>query len=345
MIRTEPRLRILAVTNIYPTPADPSEGTSIQEQLKGLEAAGLDVRVLYFERSRAGVSIYRTVRRRVADAVGSQDPHLIQVMYGGVLADLVTRAVRKPPIIVSFLGSDLFGAPGANVLKRAMGRYGVFASHRAARRAAGVIVQSSGLRDALGPSADPSAVWILPAGVDLNKFQPMERELCRQRLGWSPDRFYILFGGRKWNPVKRIGLAAAAVDRLRRSGLLVEFTSMERVPHTEVPIWLNAGDVLILTSRHEGSPVIVKEALACDRPVVSVDVGDVAERIRGLEGCYLGRPDPDDLAAGLRIALSARGTERGARRAAVQDFSLLKVSEKLIEIYRTVLDGRLRKRG
>jgi teichuronic acid biosynthesis glycosyltransferase TuaC len=107
------------------------------------------------------------------------------------------------------------------------------------------------------------------------------------------------------------------------------------VPHEEVPVWLNASDVVLLTSLHEGSPNIVKEALACNIPVVSVDVGDVRERIQGIEGCYLVDPEPGDLAAKLQMVHA--GSRRVVSRIKIQELSLERVALQLKKFYSEVL--------
>src|SRR4030095_2056880 len=94
-------------------------------------------------------------------------------------------------------------------------------------------------------------------------------------------------------------------------------------------------DVVLLTSLHEGSPNIVKEALACNRAVVSVDVGDVRERIEGIEGCYLALPEASDLAAKLRLCHA--GPSRVAGRIKMQDLSLEHIARRLTEFYEDVL--------
>src|SRR5262249_37900289 len=142
---------------------------------------------------------------------------------------------------------------------------------------------------------------IIPCGVDLERFKPLNQYTCREWLGWDASRFHVLFTSNSGNPVKRPGLAGRAVEALNRLGIHAEMHCLSGVPNNEVPVWLNASDVLLLTSLHEGSPTIIKETLACDRPVVSVDVGDVHERIQRVEGCYLALPNPDDLAAKLYL--------------------------------------------
>jgi glycosyltransferase involved in cell wall biosynthesis len=112
------------------------------------------------------------------------------------------------------------------------------------------------------------------------------------------------------------------------------------VPHEEVPIWLNASDVVLLTSLHEGSPNIIKEALACDLPVVSVDVGDVCERINGIEGCHIAMPDPDDIRVKLGL-VRARG-RRIAGRERMQALSLEQTALYLGSFYHEVVESHRR---
>ena len=108
-------------------------------------------------------------------------------------------------------------------------------------------------------------------------------------------------------PEKRFVLAETAVELLNEGGRDVELHALAGVPHEEVPPWLNAANVVVLTSRDEGSPNAVKEALACDVAVVSVDVGDVRERIESIDGCYIAEePSPQGVAGALGRALEAR---------------------------------------
>ena len=110
---------------------------------------------------------------------------------------------------------------------------------------------------------------------------------------------------------------------------------LRRVPYNQVPVWLNASDVLLLTSLHEGSPTIIKEALACNVPVVSVDVGDVRERIKEIQGCYLALPDPNELAGKLCLVYS--GARRVAGHLKMQEFSLQRIALQLKMLYEEVL--------
>jgi teichuronic acid biosynthesis glycosyltransferase TuaC len=147
----------------------------------------------------------------------------------------------------------------------------------------------------------------------------------------------VLFPTNCGDPRKRFDLAQAAVEVIKQWGIPAELHQLRGVLHDQVPIWLNASDVVLLTSLHEGSPNVVKEALACNRPVVSVDVGDVRERIEGIEGCYLALPDSSDLAAKLRLVHARQS--RVAGRTKMQDLSLECIARRLTQFYEDVLSS------
>jgi teichuronic acid biosynthesis glycosyltransferase TuaC len=328
-------LRALMVTNMYPTPAAPDDGTPVADELASLRARGHEVDLLHLQREGGGRHVYLGLGRRARRLVAANQPDLVLVMYGGVMADLVTRSVRDVPVLVTFRGTDLLGGKGKNALHGVSRRYGVVASRRAAQRAAGIVVKSGNLLDALPRGVDRTRAWIVPDGVDFERFRPLDRDACRAQLGWDPARRHVLFPGSSTRPEKRFDLAEASVGLLRTAGVGVELHALDGVPHDTVPTWLNAADVVLLTSVHEGSPNVVKEALACNVAVVSVDVGDVRDRIEGLDGCHIVEPDAHDISTQLGRAL-ARG-ERVAGREQVADLSLSRVAERLSEIYTEVV--------
>lgn len=328
-------MRILAVTNMYPTTHTPASGTFLEQQIQSLRQIGLEVDVVFVDRAHKGMGAYLGLRRQIRARIADLRPDLVHVMYGGVTADQVTRIVHDRPAIITFHGSDLLGEHLSGFLRKLIAGYGVWASWRAARRASGIVAVSKALQDALPEDVGRSKVRIIPCGIDLERFKPLNRDACRDRLGWDADRFRILFPSNSGNPVKRPGLAKAAGEVVNRLGIHAEIHHLRGVPNSDVPIWLNASDVLLLTSLHEGSPTVVKEALACNLPVVSVDVGDVRERIQGIEGCYLASAEPGDLAAKLRSVYA--GPRRVAGRVKMQELSLERIALRLKEFYGEIL--------
>jgi len=330
-------MKVLAITNTYPSPDRPYFGTFIEQQVKGLRKIGLTVDVLFADRRRDGVSVYWKLRRTVCRKIDEWSPDLVHVMYGGVMARQVTRSVASRPVIVSFCGSDLLGERLPSRLRQMMAAAGVRASRQAALRAAGVIVKSRNLFEALPQGVDSRRVRIIPNGIDLDRFKPMESQTCREKLGWDPDRFHVLFPANTGAPLKRLWLAEAAVARARENGVPAELHLLQGVPHQDVPVWMNASNVLLLTSEHEGSPNVVKEVLACDVPVVSVDVGDVSERVAGIDGCFIAAAEAVDLAGCLCRVWN--GERRIQGRSRISELSLMNVAKRVSDFYAETLAG------
>jgi glycosyltransferase involved in cell wall biosynthesis len=327
-------MRVLVVTNDYPTPALPHRGVFVKEQVESLRAIGIDVRVLHLDRASGGRGVYRALPRLLREALEAHKPDLAHAMYGGVMADLVARVLVETPLVISFCGNDLFGEGAANLPRRLTGRFGVVCSRRAARRARAIVVKSRGLLTALPGDVDRGSVWLVPNGVDLDLFKPVDAAACRATLGWAQDRRHVLFPADPNRTEKRFPLAAAAVENLRDAGVQVEMHVLSGVAREEVPRWFNASDAILLTSTHEGSPNVVKEALACNVAVVSVDIGDVRERIAGVEGCFLADATSDDLAAKLERALESARVDS---RRVVEELSQRRIAERLRSIYAEAL--------
>src|SRR2546427_538845 len=154
----------------------------------------------------------------------------------------------------------------------------------------------------------------------------------------SSDGRLVLFVGNPALPRKRYPLARQAVGIVAQS-LPVELVLGWAVPHDQIPYFMNACDALVFTSLQEGSPNVVKEALACNLPVVSVRVGDVPVRLKGVEGCELCADDrPETIAAALERVL--RRNQRIAGRSVVQHLDEQKLTEQVIAIYRSVARAR-----
>lgn len=324
-------MRVLAVSNAYPTTQSPCSGIFIEQQIASLQQIGLTVELLFIDRARRGMPIYLELGRLTRAAIAAFKPDIVHVMYGGVMADIVTRVVNNKPTVVTFHGSDLLGEHLSGKLRQLIAEYGVLASCRAARRASGIVTVSKALRDALPNDVNREKIRIIPCGINLQRFKPQDRDACRRELGWGSDSFHVLFPSNGGDPVKRFDLAKSAVLKLNYSGINIQMHELRGIANTQVPVWLNASDVLLLTSLHEGSPTIIKEALACDLPVVSVDVGDIRDRIEGIAGCYLALADPVDLAA--KLSLVHCSSRRVAGRSHVLDLSLESVAHQLRKFY------------
>lgn len=333
-------MRVLVITNLYPTPTKPSVGTFVAQQVESLRARGVEIDLLHLDRQQHGRRAYSGLSDKVRRSIEASEPDLVHLMYGGVAADVVTREIRERPVLVSFCGTDLLGGGGRSPLGRLSCLYGVRASRRAATRATGIVVKSQNLEKALPSGVDRSKVWIVPNGVDLSRFAPRDRRESQVALGWDPRRKHLLFPSSANRREKRFKLARAAVDLLSRQRHDVELHQLANVPPEEVSLRLNAADLVLLTSRHEGSPNAIKEALACNVPIVSVDVGDVRERIEGIDGCYLTDPVASSIAMNLERALVRGGRIDGRTR--ISKLSLERVAAKLRDVYEMLAPAKSR---
>jgi len=328
----EAPIRVLMITSGWPQPGQPQTTHFIVQQVEFLRRAGVEVDVFQF-RGSGKLSKYVSSWRKVRPMIRSGRYDLVHAQFGqsGLLA-----LPKHIPLVVTFHGDDIQGIVDDRLGRVALrGRVLRTLSRLVARRADAVVVVSAHMKAFFRTKAPVS---VLPCGLDMELFRPVPRDEARRRLGWPLDKRMVLFAANPATYRKRYPLAKAAVDILNRT-LPAELVVAWGVPHNDVVLYMNACDALVFTSMREGSPCVVKEALACDLPVVSVAVADVAERLEGVGGCELCADEqPETISAALERVL--RRGERAAGRVAVQNLSEDVMMARLIEVYRTAL-GRI----
>ena len=245
-------------------------------------------------------------------------PDLVHAHYAhsGLLANLQ----RTVPVVTTYHGSDVHS-----------GGMNLFISKLTARYSAYNIYVSAWLLEQAGYRGDNKSV--IPCGVDTRTFSPMERKEARKQLGWSQDEKIVMFAGAFNNAVKNSALAKGAMT-LVPTAQLKELRGYNR---EQVNLLINAADCLLMTSFREGSPVVIKEALACGTPIVSVDVGDVKDVIGGVKGCFLSSYEASDIASKLQHALSFDGKTDGPQRIADRQLSNDSQAEKILKIYQSLI--------
>ena len=228
------------------------------------------------------------------------------------------------PLVVSLMGSDVKAAGWYKFVIR------LFAW---LFRWKAIIVKSNDMYRSLGIKR----AIIIPNGVNMNRFHPMDKMECQKRLGWDPTKKHILFPANSSRPEKDYPLAEAAVEKVRELGSErireLELHAFENTPNEETPYWYNAADVVLMTSKWEGSPNAIKEAMACDRPIVATNVGDIAERTSGVEGCYVAQSrEPQELASLIEKALAFTQT-KGREKIIADGLDAREINQRLIESY------------
>jgi glycosyltransferase involved in cell wall biosynthesis len=321
--------RVLMVTGIYPTTARPDKGTYIKSQVESLIAAGVEVEVIHPKPGPVPLR-YASAWLQVFLKTLTGRFDVVHGHYG--LWCLTARLQWTSPVVASFLGSDLLGVATADGGFSTFGECVAHVSRWLCRHVDAVIVKSEEMKNA---TQGKGRIFVIPNGVDFDLFRPRERAQVRAELSWDPERLRVLFGSDPHRTVKNFPLAQAAIDRLRACGVDAELVVANGLPHEKIAQYINASNAVILTSITEGSPNIVKEAMACNVPVVSTDVGDVSELISRTAGCAVCRSDPDALADALKEAL--RRTEPTTGRTDIQHLDRSSVAPQVIAVYEQVI--------
>jgi glycosyltransferase involved in cell wall biosynthesis len=310
-------MRVVVLTNMYPNERRPEFGIFVRDQVEDLRRLGLEIEVVSFDggqRRRNYVRAARALRRTIAR--GKVD--LVHAHYG--LSGAVAVTQRRVPVVTTFHGSDSSGEiPWQSAVSWLVARLStpIFVSRHLAERL--------GVRDAA----------IVPAAVDTDVFRPVDRVAARRALGWSQSAKYALLPGSRANALKRADLFDAAIAHARRRVPDLLDASLEGLSRGEVMRVMNAVDVTVMTSDNEGSPVTVRESLACCTPVVSVPVGDVPTLLAGLPACSVVSRDPRELGEAVAASIEAGRPSRLRKRA--EEYSRPEIARRVVDVYRQIL--------
>lgn len=313
-------MKILIVTNMYPTARMPGYGTFVAQQARGLQASGHEVDVLIISGHESRLNYVRSVRE-IVRRTRENRYDIVHAHYG--LSGVPALFRRQAPLVVTLHGSDA-----------QVGWLQPLISRLVARFADAVIAVSNEIQAVI-----PGEV--IPCGVDLQLFRPIPQLRARCELGLSVSKKFILFPFSPDRKVKRYDLARSSVQRLKQRGHDLELLVVHDVEHEKMPLYYNAADVLILCSESEGSPTSVKEALACNLPVVSTDCGDVKQILERIEGTVICPADPYWLARGLEQVLAWRAEHEFDGRKAMRRYDQRLTIESVEKVYRQVLERRV----
>jgi len=331
-VASQPQLRVLAVTNMYPTVSDPVYGTFIQTQMQSIAKLGLDVSVEFID-GRRGAWRYAPAISRLLRVATRKRYDVVHAHYG--LTGFVAAAQRLP-LVVSFCGDDLLGTPDGRGGLTIKSRLTISLARFAARRADAIICKSDQMRNAL--QSQGRRAHVIPNGVDTDLFTPGSRLEARNKLGLGLSDHLVMFPNTPTERRKRLDLAQASVEAVSRMGVSCRLWVVDKVPPAQMPVYYRAANCLLLTSDWEGSPNVVKEALSCDLPVVSVNVGDVPRWLSLVSGCKVVERSPQAIAAGLQSILSCTTSVDGTHVREALDLAV--VARRVVAVYREAIEYR-----
>jgi glycosyltransferase involved in cell wall biosynthesis len=289
----------------------------ITEQVETLLQFGINVD--YFGIQGKGIGGYLACRFGIVQKINDYRPDIIHAHYG--LSGLMANLQRKIPVITTYHGSDL------NLQKNIFfSKLSIFLSIHNIFVSTEFIIKNAVNRK----------YSYLPCGVNLSLFKPINNYLAREQLGFAKDKKLVLFSSSFSNEIKNYDLASQAILQCKD----VELIELKGYSRNEVSLLINAADTVLLTSFSEGSPQIIKEAMACNRPIVTTNVGDVKWVIGDTEGCYITSYNVEDCAEKIKKAIqfSIEKKETNGRDRIIEiglDNEL--ISQKLKTIYESIL--------
>jgi len=284
----------------------------VYEQIDSIEKLGIQYDVYFIEGK--GIVGYIKNHRALQKKIREYQPDIIHAHYG--LSGLLANFQRKKPVVTTYHGSDINKKSNLKFSKLSswLSKENIFVYKKLANK---INYKQS--------------EYIIPCGVDTQRFYPMDKDKAREKLGLEKDMVYGLFASAFDNKVKNYPLARDSIALSRHRISLLELKNLNR---EEVNLLMNAVDFLLMTSFTEGSPMVIKEAMCCNTPIVTVDVGDVKDVIGQTRNCYVTPYDSQKIASSIDKVLAFNSKTDG--RNTIEKYSLDNIAKQILEIYKKV---------
>jgi len=310
-------------------------GSIVRMQGESLSRQGVEV--YYFGIDRGGFAGYISSIFQLGRSLRRNNVDILHAHYG--LSALVALPFKiRFPLVVSFMGDDILGTNNEDGTIRKgsllLARFNVFLSKWIFTH---TIVKSRQMFEKL----NHRKASIIANGVNLTLFRPADKAEARAIIGEASTTKLILFLSDPSRVEKNYRLAEKAVLLIGDTD--VKLLAVYRHEYLSLVDFYNAADVILLTSFHEGSPNVIKEAMACNRPIVSTDVGDVREITGDTQGCWLSSFEPTDVAKKIEAALmfAEKMKETKGRDSIIrQGLDSDTVAVNILSVYRSVLSGK-----
>jgi glycosyltransferase involved in cell wall biosynthesis len=324
-------LKILHVAAGISSDERPHHQPFIKSQINSLLDKGIECEVYEIKSYKSKLEYFKSVRgiRKILNK-GHHDLIHAHYSYCGIVAHYASRNI---PVVLSLMGSDLLGTPGFDGKQTLRGRIDGAIARFAADKVDHVVVKSNRMGDLLKCK---TPVSVIPNGVNLDIFKPIDISEARKNLGFNAGDFLILFLGNRALPVKNFKLASKSYElfKQRLKDKNIKFVNPFGIGHSQVVEYMSASNVLLLTSFWEGSPNVVKEAMACNLPIVATDVGDVKDIIENTENCFTTDFSENEIAEKLDYIYQNKKRSNGREK--INKLSNESIAERLFQVYQFV---------
>lgn len=317
-------MKVLHITCNYPTQEYPVFGIFVKEQVESLQRIGVDCDVFFSNgKEEGGMKAHKASIKKVRDLL--KDNHydivhchhsisgLILLMSGGAFRNKCVVSYQNDPTR-EFGGKWLFSL-----------LYPFFNK---------IIIKNT------SPYLKKKKVVYLPNGTNADFFRPMDKEECKVKLGWDKDKHYILYmdSNKGTRTQKRHDRYIQTLDIVKKEIPNIVSIELSNTPRQEIPIYMNACDLHLMTSDFEGSPNSVKECLCCNTPVVCTDVGNVKDMMGDIPGCYVTKEkDASELAECVIKVLTSTEKFNGRELFLAKGYGIEKVAVRLENLYQSII--------
>lgn len=314
-------MKILHITNNYPTLNFPIFGIFIKEQIESLNSLGVENEVFFINSREEGKGAYFRAVWKLRRLLKKNRYDIIHChhSFSGVILMLSGRWFRTRRLL-SYQSDPR--NEGGRLLFRILSLF--FNKIILKNKPEG----GGGMK-----------IVHQPNGVNTGFFMPMDKLQCKEKLGLDKANRYVLFmDSYNRRPCKRIDRYSKTLDILREKYHHedLEPLVLTNTARALIPSYINSSDLHLLTSDFEGSPNSVKECLACNIPVVSTPVGNVADLLFEVEGSFVaGSFDPEELAELSDRSLSA-GVIRSRESITRKGLNIEAVARNLLDLYRNM---------
>jgi len=326
-------MKILHVVCTYPSKEKPFEQPFTKAQVESLRKMDLDIYV-YNIRGYESKLNYLKAPKIIKKLVIENDIDIIHAHYSYAGLSAIFSSA-KTPILVSLMGSDLLGVPNKSGELTLRGKFDSYLSKYLVNKIDAVIVKSDRMKHVVKSRAP---IHVIPNGVDFEHFKPKDMMVSRSKIELDKNTFYILFLGNPELNRKNYDLALRSFEKLKNKlpDKKIELLSPFGISSSEVVDYMNSSNLLLQTSYWEGSPNVVKEAMACNLPVYSTDVGDVKEILNNTKNCLVVNYNAEEISEKIKLLVLDYSKSNG--REMINELKLEVVANKIIAIYKTILE-------
>lgn len=293
----------------------------IQEQAAAL-SKNFNISIQHFLIRRGGLRGYIKAAIELSDFIKHNKTDIVHVHYGlSALVAVINKVLflEKLRLIITYHGSD--------INKTTERPFSLFAAHFASHN---VLVSEKMLKYINKKSS------VISCGIDTD-VELIHRESTREAYGWGENDFVILFSSSFAREEKDPEFAFQVVDALTKtSSKTIKFVEMKGYTREQVTKLMQAADVLIMCSKTEGSPQVIKEAVINSLPVISNDVGDVRSICAEVDNCFIISKEVDAYVKCLQL-LSESNARVKNRTPVISKYDNTLIAHQLYNVYTQAL--------